>query len=172
MRASLQTITSLLATLALQQSLPAAPRAVLEPQQVVVTSRDYRVSFHRWRCDLELELRDSQGHWRPVTRRNSRPEFAVVDAQGVHSSIDAPARLRHACVGDAVAVGLTTILPRTPPTVARVHFLCTDDGILVRFAPDNTARYQGACWALPRIALDETLFDGYAYWRPDDQLRR
>lgn len=171
MKATLQVIVPLLAALALPQSLPAAPRAALEPQQLTVTSRDYRISLPRWCCDFELELNDGRGGWRPVARRNSHPEFAVVDARGVHSSADAPARLRHAAVGDAVVVGLTTVLPCTPPTLARLHFLCTDDGILVRFVPENPGGHDGACWGLPRIALDETLFDGYAYWRADDQCR-
>lgn len=171
MRTVLQTITSLVAILALAPSLPAAPQAVLEPQQLVVTSRDYRVTFHRWRCDLQLELRDGQGRWRPVAKRNTHPEFAVVDAQGVHTSAAGPARLQHASVGETVAVGITTVLPCTPPIIARAHFLCTDHGILVRFVPDNQAGNEGACWALPRIALDETLFDGYAYWPMNDQLR-
>lgn len=172
MRTTLQTITFLLAILALEQSLPAAPQAVMEPQRLVVTSRDYRVTFHRWRCDLQLELRDSQGRWRPAAKRGTQPEFAVIDAGGVHSSSNAPARLRHANVGENVAVGMTTVLSSTPPVVARAHFLCTDDGILVRFVPEIQAGHEGTCWAMPRIALDEMLFDGYAYWRADDQLRR
>ena len=171
MRTTLQTVTPFLAVVALQQSLLAAPQADLEPQRLVVTARDYRVTFHRWQCDLQIELRDGQGHWRTVTRRNTQPEFALVDARGVHSSIDAPARLRHARVGDAIVIGITTVLPSTPPTVARIHFLCMDDGMLVRFVSDSHTGGEGACWALPRLALDETLFDGYAYWRADDQLR-
>ena len=161
----------LLAIVALQQSLPAATQAGLEPQRLVVTSRDYRVTFHRWQCDLQLELRDGQGRWRPVTKRNTHPEFALVDARGVHSSIDAPARLRYSSVGDAIVVGITTVLPSTPLTVVRVHFLCMDDGVLVRLVSDSHAGGEGTCWALPRLALDETLFDGYAYWQADDQLR-
>ena len=35
----------------------------------------------------------------------------------------------------------------------------------------HLAGHDGACWTLPRIALDQTLFDGYAYWREDDQIR-
>jgi hypothetical protein len=83
-----------------------APRAVLEPQRLVVTAPSYRASFHRWKCELQIELRDGQGRWRPITKRNTRPEFAVVDARGVHSSFEAPARLCHSSVRDTVVVGL------------------------------------------------------------------
>lgn len=174
MRAVVRTIASFfvaVAFLALQQSLSAAPRVMQDAQRLAITGRDYRVTFSRWRCEMGLELKDSQGGWHRVARQKSHAEFAVVDAAGVHSSIDASARLRHACVGDALVVGLTTVLPSSPPTVARIHLLCTDDGILIRFAPDQAAGNTAACWALPRVALDETLFDGYAYWRADDQLR-
>jgi len=170
MRLVLQTFAPLLAILVLGQSLPAAPQAVLEPQRLVVATPSYRVTFHRWRCDLQVELRGSHGRWWPITKRNARPEFAVVDAKGVHSSTEAPARLRHARVGEAIVVGLVTVLPTTPPMIARADFVCTDDGILVRFVPDNQVGREGTCWALPRMALDETIFDGYAYWRADDQL--
>lgn len=175
MKAVMRTIASFLMTLAflaLPQSLSAAPRVVEDAQRLAITARDYRATFSRWRCEMGFELRDSEGRWRPVARQKSHAEFAVVDAGGVHSSIDAPARLRHACVGDTIAVGLTTVLPSTPPSIARIHLLCTDDGILIRFAPDRAAGNTAACWALPRMALDEMLFDGYAYWRADDQLRR
>ena len=153
MRLVLQTFAPLLAILVLGQSLPAAPQAVLEPQRLVVATPSYRVTFHRWRCDLQVELRGSHGRWWPITKRNARPEFAVVDAKGVHSSTEAPARLRHARVGEAIVVGLVTVLPTTPPMIARADFVCTDDGILVRFVPDNQVGREGTCWALPQLSL-------------------
>ncbi len=161
----------MLATTTFPRSVRAVPQAMLEPQRLIVTAHGYRVTFHRWQCDLQLELRDNQGRWRSITRRNSHPEFAVVDARGVHSSIEAPARLRHAVAGNAIVVGVTTVLPSTPPTVAQAHFLCMDDGIFVHIVLDSHSGDRGACWALPRFILSETLFDGYAYWRADGQLR-
>ena len=94
MYASLRTILAIVTVIVTQQAISAAPQAVAEPQHVVVTAPGYRVAFHRWQCDLQLELRDGRGHWRSITKRNTHPEFAVVDAHGVHSSIEAPARLR------------------------------------------------------------------------------
>jgi len=156
---------------ALPSSLSAAPQAVLEPQRLVVTAADYRVAFQRYRCEFQLELRDAHGDWRAVVKKGTQPEFALVDPSGVHGS-QGPAKLRHAVIGDAVAVGLTTLLPGSPPTHVRVHALCTDGGLLIGFAPEDTAcEGTGTYWALPRLTLDETLFDSYAYWRTPDEYR-
>ncbi|MFC1596752.1 hypothetical protein ACFL5Q_02290, partial [Planctomycetota bacterium] len=136
MASSFRVTLGLLAILALQRSLSAGPQAVVEPQRLVITGRDYRVTFHRYRFEPGLELRDVRGEWRTVTKRTTVPEFAVIDAAGPHSSANAPTRVRHEEVGDTVVVGLTTILPTTPPTIARAHFLCTEEGMLIRFAPE------------------------------------
>jgi hypothetical protein len=154
-----------------ERAVSAAPQAVLEPQRLVVTAPSYRISFHRWKCDLQIELRDAAGHWRPIGKGKTRPEFAMVDARGVHGSFEAPIRLCHANVKGTVVVGLSTVLPSAPPTIVRIHFLCTDDGLLIRFASDSLPDSVGTCWPLPRILLDETLFDGYVFWPPDDRPR-
>jgi hypothetical protein len=152
-----RTILLIVTVIVAERAVFGAPRAALEPQRLVVTAPSYRASFHRSKCELQIELRDGEGHWRPITKGNTRPEFAVVDTRGVHSSFEAPARLCHSRVRDTVVVGLSTVLPSTPPTVVRVHFLCTDDGLLVRFAADRFPDDTAACWPLPRLALDETL---------------
>jgi hypothetical protein len=171
MATSFRGILGLIAILALARPLLAGPEAVVEPQRLVVTGRDYRVTFHRYRCEPRLELRDGQGRWRAVTKRTTVPEFAVIDAAGSHSSANAPARIRHEKVGDALVVGLTTILPTAPPTIARAHFLCREEGMLICFAPEVRSKETGGSWALPRLALDPTVFDAYAYWRGPDELR-
>jgi len=88
-------------------------------------------------------------------------------------NVGSPCRLRHAVAGDAVVVGLTTILPGPVPTLARADFLCTNDGFLVRFLPEgNRGDDRATCWAIPRFVLDETVFDAYTtYWRIPDEPR-
>jgi hypothetical protein len=81
----------------------AAETVVLEPHRLVVTAPTYRATFHRWQCEMQLELRDGQDHWRPVTRQKIFPEFAQINAQGTHGSLGAPARLQYANVGEAIA---------------------------------------------------------------------
>jgi hypothetical protein len=71
-------------------------------------------------------------------------------------------------VEEAILVGLTTLLPGSPPTVARVHFLCTEEGLLTHFATEDKAvATTGTCWAMPRLTLDETLCDGYGSQRSE-----
>ena len=166
MHASVRATLIFLTLLIVPRSVVAAPQVAMQPQSLVVTAQEYRLTFHRYRSEFRLELRDGRGQWQAVTKPRTQPEFAVVDAQGVHTSLDGPARLRHVVAGEAIVVGLTTVLPNSPPTIARVHFICTDDGLLIQFAPEGQAGdATAACWALPRLALDETLFDAYAYWR-------
>jgi hypothetical protein len=167
-RASLILLTLLLGP----RSVAAAPQVLQQPQQLVVTAQAYRITFHRYRSEFRLELRGDRGQWLAVTKPRTQPEFAVVDAQGVHTSLDSPARLRHVIAGEAVVVGLTTVLPSSPPTIARIHFVCTDDGLLVQFAPQGqSGEVTPACWAMPRLTLDEKVFATYAYWAASDELR-
>jgi hypothetical protein len=143
----------------------------IEPQRLVVTGRDYRVTVGRDRSALRLELHDARGQWRAITTRESQPEFAVSDAAGGYSSVSGPVQLRHATVGNAVVLGWTTVLPSPVPTIASVDLLCADEGLLLRFLPRTNAHGKTACWAVPRLELDNQLIDAYAYWRAPDELR-
>jgi hypothetical protein len=130
------------------------------------------MTFPRYQSGFQLQLRESRDRWRSVTKLRSHPELAIVEADRVRSTIEAPARLRHAIVGQSVVVGMVTVLPGSPATVARIHWICTDEGLLVQFAPTGESGLSAAtCWALPRLILDEALFDGYAYWGESDQTR-
>jgi hypothetical protein len=107
--------------LAISQVLLAAPQVVVEPQQLVVTGRDYRVTFDRFRSGFQLDLRDGQGRWRPVTRKGTEAEFAVQGSGGVQGSQGAPARVRHESAADRVTVGLVSPLVASPTALARIH---------------------------------------------------
>ena len=96
----------------------------------------------------------------------------MVDDAGVHSSQGSPWVLSHKITGDAVIMGMVMVLPGSRPTLARVDFLCNDDGFLVRFIPEGNQEARATCWAVPRLLLDETLFDGYTYWRSADDESR
>ena len=54
-----------------------------------------------------------------------------------------------------------------------MHFVCVDDGMLIHFRV--AARYSppedAVCVALPRIWLNEELFDAYTFWRADGRVR-
>ena len=105
-----------------------AERAVLRPSGGARSRSDWSSpcratvrSFHRWSCELQIEARrtgtlaaDHQEKHGPGVRRGG--------CEGVHSSFEVPARLCHSSVRDTVVVGLSTVLPSTPPSVVRVHF--------------------------------------------------
>ena len=172
MMRSIWWVPAFFACIALTEAAMAAPRASLDSQRLTVTARDYRIALHRYQADFTLELRDRRDQWQVVTRKGSAPEFAISDDAGLHGSPGSPSRLRHAVAGDAVMVGLTTVLPGPVPTLARIDFLCTDDGFLVRFLPDgHRGDDRATCWAIPRFLLDETVFDAYTYWRIPDEPR-
>jgi len=172
MRRSIWRVPVFFACIALTEAALAAPTATLDSQRLTVTARDYRIALHRYQADFTLELRDRGGQWRLVTRRGASLEFAISDNAGLHESLGSPGRLRHAAAGDGVVVGLTTVLPGPVPTLARIDLCCTDDGFLVRFLPEsNRGDDRATCWAIPRLLLDETVFDAYTYWRTPDEAR-
>jgi len=53
-----------------------------------------------------------------------------------------------------------------------LHFLCTNDGVLLRFAlRPPLPKEKTTCWPLPRLRLSEGVFDRYLYWTKDDAAR-
>ena len=176
MRTQMKCVASLLAGLAVTtvsgQRLSAGPSAAVQGQELVVTAQAYRVHFKRFACDFRLELRGPGGKWRGVMKERSRAEFALAHGSQVHTSAGAPAECRHLASADRVVVGMTTSFSAPSPALAKTHFICTDDGILVHFMLlEERAAQATVCWAMPRLLLDEVLFDSYTFWRGTDGLR-
>jgi hypothetical protein len=150
----------------------AAPALQQMAAELRVTAPDYRASFQRHNGAFDLELRDAKGAWRRVTRKFAEPEFAVIDEVGLRTTAGLLARTEHAVCGETVVVGMTVMLSPEPRQIIRLHFICTDDGMLVRFAFDGEAvSDKMRCWAMPRLPLEEPLFDAYAFWREPDEFR-
>ena len=171
-RNALRLFAGLVMSMVSGQSLGAAPSASVQGQEVVVTAREYRVRFKRFACDFEIELRGPRGKWRRVMKKRTRAEFALVHKGHVRTSAGAPAECRHVLSADRVVVGMTTSFSAPSPALAKTHFICTDDGILVHFMLlGERAAQATVCWAMPRLLLDEALFDSYAFWRGTDELR-
>ena len=162
-------LAALLTALFAAQMLDAAVVTAIEGRDLVVTAPGYRLRVNRDACALDLELRDGQGRWRRVSRRHGQPEFAILRGGQVASSAGAQARVRHERRGEAVAIGLTTVLAADRPVIARLDLLCLDRGILIRYALDG-APADAVTWPLPRLLLAEELFDAYAFWDGDDRL--
>ena len=93
-----------------------------------------------------------------------------MEKQGIPAT--GPARLTYAADGDRVTVGVTTEVDGDERRLAEIHWICTDEGILVRFAvAGRSSPGLIACWPLPRWWLDDARFDTYTYWDAADQPR-
>ncbi len=165
-------ISSLVVTPFLAAVVCAAPSVEQTPTELCVTAPGYRVKFQRHDTGFDLELRDAKGAWRRVAKKLAEPEFGVTDNAGAQTTAGLPARVEHDVRGGTVVVGSTAVISPEPRQVLRVHFICTDDGVLIRFALDGKdASDRARCWAMPRLPLDEPLFDAYAFWRGPDEFR-
>jgi hypothetical protein len=164
----------LLVATALTRSAVAAPAIEATPAQLSITAPGYRLQFQGGGSFIVLELRDAKGEWRRVTKcdnvtkRDTQPEFAVVENNQVQAMTGLNAQLRHERIHDAMAVGLTTVLTAESARVLKVHFLCADEGLLIRSELNGAPT---TWWPLPRMALDETLFSRYAFWSAPDEFR-
>ncbi len=145
------------------------------PNEVIVQSKNYRARFWRQQAEFEIDVHDGQGQLRPVLRGS--PEFAFVSEGIIHSTFKVRANWEFHRIGSLVAVGWNCpLLPSrdlfTQPVWATIHFFCTDEGILVRFQLHaNQTPEKSICWAMPRLRLDEKLFDTYTFWRSDGTRR-
>lgn len=152
--------------------LNAAPTVEPTPNELRIAAPGYRIKFQRYNSEFDLELRDAQGHWRRAAKKLSQPEFAEVQGAQLQTTASLRARVRHATQGDSVVVGVTTALSAEPQRILTLHFVCVDDGVLIRFAlAGEDALEKGQCWAMPRVPLEEPLFDGYTFWRAPDEWR-
>jgi len=138
---------------------------------LLVTGKGYRVSFTVTSADFAFELPDGQGGWRPVCER-IKPQFAFAEGRNVWASSDVPCAFEHAERDGAVVVGMTALLQPLRAIGAKVHFICTDLGVLVRFAASAAQSWpRGKLWAMPRLMLDHEFFDSYTFWRAPDENR-
>jgi hypothetical protein len=163
---------SFLVASVLAVSVFAAPSVEQTPAELRVIAPGYRARFQRHRCESDLELRNAKGAWRRVARKFAEPEFALVDKVGLQTTAGQAAQVELAVQGDTVVVGSTVVLAPEPRQVLRLHFICADEGVLVRFALESqTVSDKARCWAMPRLPLEEPLFDAYAFWREPDEFR-
>jgi hypothetical protein len=165
-------LLSLLVVPVLAVAVCATPSVEQTPTELLVTAPGYRARFQRHNCAFDMELRDAKGAWRRVTRKFAEAEFGVLDEVGLQTTAGLLARVEHAVRENSVVVGMTVMLSPEPRRFIRFHFICADEGVLVRFALDGRdASDKARCWAMPRLPLEEPLFDAYAFWREPDEFR-
>lgn len=164
---------SLLAIACLSQNpAPATPPAEVTATEIRVTARDYRATFARASADFSIELKGSRGQWFPIAKSLDRAEFGISGGGALALSSSARADTRHEVKGGCAVVGRTILLGADIPAALEVHFLCADEGVLIR---TQCLQPGGGdpriCWALPRIPLDLNLWDQYAFWDPKGKCR-
>lgn len=149
----------------------AVPTVEETPNEVRIAGAGYRITFARYSSEIGFELRDLNGAWRRVTKKNGTAEFGLSEAGAFRSSAGNPARLKHAVRDDHVAVGMTTALAVEPQRIAKMHFLCANAGVLLSFEVVGPELADGTTvWAMPRWPLDTSLFDSYTFFGTGDAL--
>ncbi|HID05599.1 MAG TPA: hypothetical protein EYP10_00475, partial [Armatimonadetes bacterium] len=151
----------------------AAPMVNDTPERLRVGGARYQVEFEKGTFEFSLKFRDRVGNWHSVTRRFTIPEFAYAARGQFGSSRGTRATFAWKRIGNVVIVGMSGVLNLFDAVIATAHFLCTDDGILIHFRLSSRKPLppDAICWALPRMLLDERLFDAYTFWRSDGQVR-
>ena len=150
-----------------------SPAGALEvadaPNSLTVTGANYQVRFSKATFGIALSVRAAAGPWMDVLKPKAALEFGVDDGAAFASTLQARVLLTQRRMGAAVVVGATMLLNPLDGMAATLHFICTDEGILVQFKPvlREPASASANCWALPRIGLDEQLFDAYTFWAAD-----
>ena len=150
-----------------------APAGALEVTEatdsLTVTGARYRAQFGKESFNLALAVRDAAGIWQNVSKPEAGLEFGVGDGAALVTTLHARVLLSQRRMGAAVVVGVTALLNPLDGVGATLHFICTEEGVLVQFkpTPHEPAAAAASCWALPRISLDEQRFDAYTFWAAD-----
>jgi hypothetical protein len=139
------------------------------PASLTVTGAKYRARFSREVFGFDLALRDAAGVWRSVTKQDTAIEFGVSVKDKFALTTNARVQLAQRRTGAAVMIGVRAQLSPLDGLGATLHFICTEEGILMQFkpAPGEPLPAAATCWTLPRIGLDELCFDAYTFWAAD-----
>lgn len=149
----------------------AVPSVEETPSHLRVTGAGYRLTVQRYESEFDLELRDEKDAWRRVAKKTGRPELGLVEAGTIWTTPGKLARLAHSVKARCVVIGLTTALSAEPERIAVMHLLCADEGVLMRFVPAGPGvAAEAVTWAMPRWPLDESMFDGYAFWKESGEF--
>ena len=121
-----------------------------------------------------MEIRDSDGNWHNVNAK-APPfefEFAYIKSENwdINSTYGLLATFRHVVLEDRVVVGMNmAVNPDDVAAILSLHFICVEEGVLIRFATEKRREEKAHCWSMPRLLLIPD-FDEYLYWDDDDKL--
>lgn len=146
----------------------AAPSLEMTDAEIRVTASSYRVIFQRSSADFSIDLKGAKGDWLSAAKALNRPEFGIAGAGGALTTSGARADLRHGTSGRCITVGSRVFIGSEQPCFIESHFICVDEGMLIRFGISGP---EGTVWALPRFPLDLAVWDQYAFWDEQDRHR-
>jgi len=157
---------SLLLSLLLAALAAAKPTVETSPGRVAIRGDNYTLGLSTERFAPELELRLNDG---PPIRIEPGEMLMAVHHQGDDLAAQGrPATFAHESLPQAELFGQTMVIDADLGLWLTVHFLCTDDGVMVGAAVRGQA--DGNLWSPPRMTLHPGDWDGYAVWGPDGMM--
>jgi hypothetical protein len=147
----------------------AVPTASPAGGRLCIEAAGYRVAFTDGTADITLELRRADGTWEAVTTTTAGLSFGLLSADAACTANGLPVTWAQAPVGAALAVAGRVALNPVGDAILGLHFLCTDEGLLVGVQLEGKDRGEGSLWAPPRLQLAPTAWDGYAFWSQEGQ---
>lgn len=146
-----------------------APLISASNGRTMVTGAAYRLSFREGEGAFDLALKQSDGSFRVIGRAGGSLTLGFLTASGEEHLDGRRATWKIVQKGSTVVVGEASPLGVAGNTVVEMHYICTDDGILVG-ARVAKSQSQGALLPLPRLALDPSEWTEYAFHAEDGQL--
>lgn len=143
-------------------------------QELFVTGERYRLHFKKEVSIFTFEIKGENGKWYNVNAK-APPfefEFAYIKSENwdINSTYGLLCTFRHVVLEDRVVVGMNmAINPDDVAAILSLHFICVEEGVLIRFAIEKRREGKAHCWSMPRLLLIPE-FDEYLYWDSDDKL--
>ncbi len=155
----------LIPTLCLAQS----PTLTREGATWVVEGDSYRAIVAAEALDFALELKGTDGQWRPVTKTAASFNTGVLSGADVHSSHGTRATGIAVEVADMVHISRRGPISRFLGLEMVINCICTRDGILMsaELARKDGAPLEGSLWAPARLTLEPEAWDTYWFRDPD-----
>lgn len=156
----------LLLSLLLGSLAAARPTVETSLGRVAIRGDHYTLGLSTERFAPELELRLNDG---PPIRIEPGEMLMVVHHQGDDLAAQGrPATFAHSSLPQAELLGQSMVIDADQGLGLTVHFLCTDQGVLLGATVKGQA--DGNLWSPPRLTLQPDDWSGYATWGDDDRL--
>jgi hypothetical protein len=109
---------------------PCAPAVKGDARGTVATGDSYRATFVRETMDFLLEMKGTNGEWHPAVKRGALT-YAYFRGDESRSANGLRATWVMKQTEGALVVGQQAVLDADTGTVLDLHYVCTDEGILL-----------------------------------------